>query len=328
MLDDPSLRVPGVWVARVAKTFAFVRIDWQIHTKPCSVPTPPTSSPPSRNLSPSPASPFVAASPSRALSPRPHVPFPVPSVPAPSVPPARVLAPAALPSVVSHGLCRVPSLARVRCVHDPQSSWQTDRLVPVAMPNPDLRLVPRELTQMVARVRRSCVHAHARNAVLSNASYLQVKRRPGVVVLQGAPSVVAVGGEVHEGVWTVVAPVDATVVESVAEGVVAVVVAAGVEVGNHVDEQTKGEQGQKRAAVGGDGLVDGHVAVGGEGAQRNGKGERWELVGDHMYVSVDARVQGVLRVGVAFLWHALRRGIRHLVKQRRTLVCARVDNAL
>lgn len=169
------------------------------------------------------------------------------------------------------------------------------------MPNPDLRLVPRELTQMVARVRRSCVHAHARNAVLSNASYLQVKRRPGVVVLRGTPSVVAVGGEVHEGVWTVVAPVDATVVESVAEGVVAVVVAAGVEVGNHVDEQTKGEQGQKRAAVGGDGLVDGHVAVGGEGAQRNGKGERWELVGDRMYVSVDARVRGVLRVGVAFL---------------------------
>lgn len=122
-----------------------------------------------------------------------------------------------------------------------------------------------------------------------------------MVVLRGTPSVVAVGGEVHEGVRTVVAPVDATVVESVAEGVVAVVVAAGVEVGNHVDEQMKGEQSQKRAAVGGDGLVDGHVAVGGEGAQRNGKGERWELVGDRMYVSVDARVRGVLRVGVAFL---------------------------
>lgn len=315
MLDDSSLQVPGVWVARAAKTFAYVRIDWQNHTKPCSVPTPPTSTFLSRNLSLSHLSPFVAASPSRALSPRPHVPFPAPFVLVPSVPPARVLAPAVLPSVVSHGLCRVPSLARVRRVHDLQNSRQTHTpvLVPVAMPNPDLRLVPRELTQMVARVRRSRVHVRARTVVLSNASYLQVKRRLGVVVLRRAPLVVAVGGEVHEGVWMMVVPVDATVVDSVAEGVAAVVV-VGVEVGNRVDEQVKGERGQKRAAVGGDELADAHLVVEGEGAQRNVKGECWELVGDHMYVSVDARVQVVLPVGVAFLWHALRRGIRHLVK--------------
>lgn len=232
MLDGSFLRVPGARAAHVGKTIAVVRIDRQSRIEPCSVPTPLTSPAPSRYLSLSPPSLVVAASPSHAPSPRPHVPFPAPSVPVPSVPPARVLAPAAPPSPVSRVLCRVPSLVRVRHVHGPRRSRlvvHTLALDPVALPNPDLQLVPRELTQKVARGSRSNDRAHARNASVSNASYLQGKRRLGVVVLPWAPSAVVGGGEVHEGAWMVVPPVGARAVESVAEAAAA---AVGVEAGN------------------------------------------------------------------------------------------------
>lgn len=102
-------------------------------------------------------------------------------------------------------------------------------LDPVALPNPDLQLVPRELTQKAARGSRSNDRAHARNASVSNASYLQGKRRLGVVVPSWAPSAVVGDGEVHEGAWMVVPPVGAKAVESVAEAAAA---AVGVEVGN------------------------------------------------------------------------------------------------
>lgn len=85
-------------------------------------------------------------------------------------------------------------------------------------------------------------------------------------------------------------------------------------------ERTKGEQNQKLAAVDVDEFADGGAA----GVLRNGKGECWGLAEGRMHVSVHARVQ---QAGAAFLRHALHRGIRQLMEQRRTPVCARVDNA-